>query len=294
MYSFFNLLSYSIIQHQKIHKTRFLAKHRIIHDPFLDEFLYTLIYGADHIQRGRFPESWQHVFKSSLAANRFCSSATLEEKLYFLTLLGVDWFVVCANRLIAAKSIKSALSKFKQHKNLAALEEMVEKEIFVLSAEKFADGLGLMASVEHQKAYSYNMALSKVGYSLRKWNKNVNHKVARDIEERREYQDSVVDYTMGCALNFMTIETNYSMSASDMLILLHLYKHRHAHVLSNKIYEYFIGILTKTDIGNALRRMVDVDFIRLSLINKPNSYMITALGIHKINQFISKSLLTNF
>lgn len=271
-----------------------MLKNRIIHDPFLDEFLYHLIYKASREQRDRFPIETTKIFKSSKAAKGFIKKATLEQKLYFLTLFGVEWSMVLGNRKTIPKDLKAIIGLFKSDKHTDALDLMIEKNIFVFSGEQFMDYMGVMGAVNHDNSYSYNIELKKAGYHLKKWQKNVSYKNYDETVESGETYSKLLDLVLKVLLNEISVEANHGLKENDLMILLFLYSKRSTNVSHEFLWDYFGGYIDKREVSQTVKRLRDKYFVRASAISKQREYAITTLGINSLNMFIKKTLLTNF
>lgn len=271
-----------------------MVKNRVIHDAFLDEFLYNLIYGATRVQRDRFPEEHLGVFNSASAAKRFISKAILEQKLYFLSLLGVRWHMVFGETKTMQKDLREVAALIREKKLNEAGEALVAKNIFVFSGEQFVDCIGIMASLDHHKTYSFNVEMQKTAYHLNQWKKAVKYGNFNEVSERTENLENLVSFVLKNILNGISIEANHSIKLRDLCVLLYLKLNKHKYVAHEKICDHFGGFFKKKEITNAIRILRDKELIKMSSLTIKKEYMITALGINKLNQYISKTLATNF
>lgn len=268
-------------------------KRRIIHDTYLDEFLYSLMFNSTRQQRERFPPEFIGVFRTSRDAKGFIAKATMEQKLYFLSLLGVEWFLLCGTRKNATKDLKEIVAKFKNESHSAGLNAITDKNIFVISGDQFIDYLGIMASMTHRKNYSYNVDLMKTGYHLHKWKKDVDYKNYNEISENNESYESIVKFVKSILLHNISIEANHAIKQTDLLILAYLYESKGAYVAHDAICDYFGGIFKKVVISTSIKLLRDINLIRISAIADKKEYSITPLGIDKLNKFIKKTITAN-
>lgn len=266
---------------------------RIIHDLYLDEFLYNLMFHSTRHQRERFPPEFMGVFRTSKNAKMFIAKATMEQKLYFLSVLGVDWFLFCGTKKNATTDLKRIIADFKDNKPAEALNQVTEKKLFIISGDQFIDYMGMMASVTHNKNYSYNVEMMKIGYHLKKWKKDVEYKNYSEVSENKETSEYVIKFALTLFLNGISIESNHSIKMMDLFILLYLYERKFLYVTQNKIYEYFIGFVKKIDVSAAIKRLREIQLISLSSISEAKEYKITTLGINKLNGFIKRVLSTS-
>lgn len=268
-------------------------KRRIIHDTYLDEFLYSLIFNSTRHQRERFPPEFIGVFRSSKNAKGFIARATMEQKLYFLSLLGIEWFLLCGTRKNATKDLKEIVSKFKKDDYSEALNTITDKNIFIISGDQLIDYLGIMASMTHNKSYSYNVDLMKTGYHLHKWKKDIQYKNHTEVSENKESYENIVRFVKSILISNISIEANHSIKQADLLVLAYLYESRGAYVSHEIICDHFGGFFKKAEISTSIRLLRDINLIRISAITDKKEYSITSLGIDKLNNFIKKTLTAN-
>lgn len=271
-----------------------MLKKRAIHDTFLDEFLYNLIYKSTRSQRAQIPQEYLYVFNSSLAAKKFVSKATLEQKLYLFTLLGLRWYLVFGDSKKMQKDLREILALLREDRRGEGAEAMTEKNVFVFSGEQFIDCMGIMASLNHHKTYSFNLEIQKTGYHLKKWKKDTKYGNYNKVSENNENLESIISFVLQNVLNGMSIEANLAIKLRDLCILLYLRINKHAFTSHEKIVNYFGGYYVKQEIAVSLRELCNKELVRTSSLTIEKEYMITALGINKINQYVSTALATNF
>src|SRR5689334_12800086 len=108
-----------------------MAAPRITISPFLNDFLYDVIYHASIEEKKNLPRRYIKRVKNAASARRFVDHSYLEEKMEVFSALGVQWYMVFfddgRNKLRTIRQIFEAY-KVDIDKSMAA--NLIEKKVY--------------------------------------------------------------------------------------------------------------------------------------------------------------------
>lgn len=262
----------------------------IVIDPILNDFVYSLLYGASYEEKRGLRGKYLKAAMSGETAKRFCSTSTREEKEYLLSHFGVQFFYVICKKGVTLQKMEEVLAKFDGGKKVPALREMAEAGIFVTSDKEFLRMLGHMAQSIHHHSFFLNLEFQRQGYHIQKWKKH--NMDIRDMASR-ETDDSarVLATTMLNACVAMDyVPGSMGMTDTEMKLLLYLYPLSHTYVKDEVLYARFAGAFNKTKYRYAMKALIKADYVIQIGKRERREVTISGAGIKQVNDFFNSAM----
>lgn len=270
-----------------------MATPRIVVNPFLNDFIYDIIYQATTEQKRGLPRRYTKKVRDSAATRKFVDRSYFEEKMEVLQSLGYSWFFIFFEQTKHdGRTLKEIFEKYRADEKRTPAQSLLENRMYVTSDRKFAHQLGLMADFANSPHYSQSLLLNKAGYHIQKWKKQMK----APINDMARDQMDISKYLVEMSLN-MTIQVDYTedfgMARNDFKILSYLYTKQHIFVDYVNITQRFSNNLTLAKITGSLRRLLNNSMISKTPKVTERKYQITALGINAIATFYKNVLKAN-
>lgn len=265
-----------------------------INNPVFNEFLYSMLYNASFDQKRIIPPRFQKLLRQKAKAREFVRTATLDEAAALLSYLGIEHFIVFADRDKATvKALKEILKKFHADKKITALKDIIEAKIFVSSDKEFNDLLGLMAQTIHHKSYTMNLEYTRVGHHIHNWPRQLYVPEDGPTLETQENSALVAKTLLSATVTMDRVEFMFKLKPLELQILLYLYPLKHTYVAIAQLVQYFGVYHTKTRISVAVKNLGSSTHIRRSAVAGGRQYTIAALGIRVITEYMEAVLHAN-
>lgn len=261
-----------------------------VRTPHLDVLMYEMLHAATRDERLRLPNKYSQLIDNERKASKFCTSGRLEEKLYLLTMLGYDWFLVIRNKKTTDSDLKTLLKSVVDGGKVPALDGAIKKEVFVYSNLAYIYALSLLGEVSLHEYYGMNLVLKMHEYNIKKWRKRLPDK------ELNEYKDAINDTKMLASIFNVAYKMRdfsdgwMALSPNDVEVLLFIYSTGRS-IGNEEVVKYYEGRKSRAAITQSLRRLRDDACISYNPISISREYAITAIGVDKINSFMKKVLM---
>lgn len=274
------------------------AKTQMIHNPFLEEFVYDIIYSLTPMQRRSLPNEYVKVTKTPKAAKTFARMASLEQKYHLLSCLGIKWCNVFFNEEMTPHSFKEIMRKYKDDKPMAGLKEMAAEKLYITSDREFMHLLVAMAQSIHNPQYQLSLEWNKLGYRLNQWGTWTKSAENPDFTTALENLEAVNKFSLLLEHHDRTCETMsdvFSIRHVDFRILNFFFRNKSQYVEKEAAFIYFSNQFTKTLINSCINRLTVGQFLQKSAIPDAKQYTITGLGIDLTQKIFMRTLKsTNF
>jgi hypothetical protein len=266
---------------------------KIINNPALNEFIYTLLYQSTMEERRGLKGKYLKIAMSAKAAKIFATTSTREEKEYIMSHFGFEFGYVIFKRGMAMTKFKHILDKFEKKKQAAALADIAEEGLFVMADKEFIRLLGLTSQAIHHPAYFLNLELNRQGYHIQKWSRKFDNQEDMATREVDMNAKLVVRTCLNANMTMDYWPGTTGISVLQMKILLYLYSVSHLYVGEGKLFDIFIGVAAKFKFNNAIKGLIDNTFIMKNVSAKEKEYSITGLGIKQVNEFVTRTVNLN-
>lgn len=263
----------------------------LVRNPYLNEFVWDLLYNVTMEQKKKLSKPFLQILKSPIKCKNFAEFSTLDEKVRFLSELGMDCSIVFfQDKIQSMNRLKVILEKYEEDKQVAASKEITQLKVFVSSDKQVKWLLGLMADTIHHKSYFLNLEYNRAVYHVKKWDRNRHTPESKELNETIESSDFVAKFLISAFNSLGTVSSFLEVTQYDIKILLYLYNYRHLYLEKARIWDYFSGDITKGNVTTCLKRLFLNEYIRKHADYRILKYSITGSGIQMVNQFMSRVL----
>lgn len=267
-----------------------MAQRVIINDPILNELTFDYLFTLSEGQRAKLNAKELRAIRTANRARQFVSRATIDEKLFLLAKLGVQYsFILHANNPIATKEIKELYTKYKEMSKVQVIDDMAANKFVVLTDRVLINFLNIMAHNSHSDTYLLNMDFHKVGQHMNNW-KQTERADVDNIQEALDHAKAINRLSLNISIHLKSIKGITQIGDLDFNILMLLYNFKTQYVLREKIESYFGGMYKKTLIAAAIKRLTEKILIERNPASKKIEYQITALGNTSVMEFHRKNL----
>ena len=123
-----------------------MSKNPRLNDPYLNEFIYSLVYNMSHIEKMRLPGRYRQLLGKEAAAQRFIAGSSMEVKLEFLAMVGIKWFMgFCAVGQDVPPLIVKLVKDFSAKSKAAVLKEAAAQKFFFTADKHVMHSFGLVS-----------------------------------------------------------------------------------------------------------------------------------------------------
>lgn len=257
--------------------------------PNLNSLIYDVAYNISHAASLDLPDRYREICNSELKMQRFIRSAGLEQKIEFLSHVGIKFFMFFANEdNIKIKGLKGILSSYKEGKPFLATKEMAEQSFYVISNKELIHLLSLMSQSAAISAYSESLIYNKSGYNPKRWKREYEYQIDGETESNKGYLRDTATY-INEALKLSSLSSGFlGIPENDFRILLFLYKKPHIYISRKEIDDEFKAIIKSILITTSIKRLIEDNFILKSVVSEINEYTISGFGISIVEKFINK------
>lgn len=272
----------------------YVRKRKLVtYNPFLNEYLYTIIYSLTDEQRKTLSKATLRLLSTSTKTKNFVTNSTEEEKKRLLTELGYEWSLIIMPRGVkSVVELKRMMEQVNKGRSALGSEYLVKQKMFITSDKQLMYMLGIAAQTISHDNYFLNLDLLKVGNTLKKWKKRVGEEKQDDSLEAiqdADTLDKVIINAMDlydCSMGLIGITPN------ELRVLQYFCTRRHAYIEKDEITQRFKGRITASAITTAVKKLFFGSYIRKGGNNRPPKYTITASGIDVVSKFRNRVLST--
>lgn len=265
-----------------------------LHIPALKEFLYSMMYNASAEGLRLIPASIVRFFKKPSIARNFAKNADLDEALTVLSYLGIDWFLVIADKNVSTiQDMRKVLDKFRDNNTAGAMKDLIEAKMFVTSDKQAITMLTLSAQTIHRQSYALNMEYSRAGYHLKKWKSRLNAPGQDPDQVILENSNALAQTFLSCLLTLGKIDFLFHLRPVDLFIILYLYPKKNTFVPSEQLYHFLEGSYPRSKIGSSIKSLLLHNYLERSALSKNPEYTLSATGIRVVSGFMEAVLHAN-
>lgn len=262
----------------------------ILIDPILNDFVYSLLYGASYEEKRGLRGKYLRAAMSGETAKRFCSSSTREEKEYLLAHFGVQSFYVICKKGVTLQKMKEVLAKFDEGKKVPALRDMAEAGIFVTSDKEFIRMLGFMSQSIHHHSFFLNLEFQRQGYHIQKWKKHNTDNGDMAARETDESARLLATTMLNACVAMDYVPGSMGMTDTEMKLLLYLYPLSHTYVKDDVLYGRFAGAFNRTKYRYAMKALIKAEYIVQVGKRERREVTISGAGIAQVNNFFDSAM----
>lgn len=259
----------------------------VVHNPFLEEFIFDVIFNLTPAQRRNLDKKYIKAIKSPASARTFCSKSSLEEQIHFLACCGVGWTLMFHNNEMTPISLKDTLRKFKDEKVASGLHDLTTRKIYITSNKELMHLSAVMAQSIHNPQYSVNLEWAKMGYRLNQWNAWVKGGVNKDFLKSLEAIEGVDKFSQTLehsAITNRNMEAIFGIRPIDFRLLNYLYRNRNQFVGKYVLKDYFTGEFSVRQISQSIEALRKNHYLMKSAAVNRKEYTITGIGIDLVQK----------
>jgi hypothetical protein len=255
--------------------------------PYFREYLYDILYRMPPEDKFKLKGKYYKIGKTNFYAKRFCDTAKLDEILYVLSMLGIEWFLVLYDNGEKPEKVTNVFEKKVDGERNTELRKIIERRIHVTSVKPFIHNLATASQNIHTNIFRQHLELQKAGYHARGWTKKLGTKNVNEAFGNYEK----LNYIVETILNSAVVCKIGEMSENELLLLLYLYRHQSSYVAAAQISDKFGGLLHFKKILSSRKKLILSK--RIQKHSTENSYTITAFGVSEIKKVINNVLKEN-
>lgn len=268
-----------------------MPKKFVLRDPFLEEYVYNILYNVTQEQKKFLGKSSLKILSTSTRAKNFSAWSSLDEKQKLLSELGYQYvFMIVPSKLNTVQELKTMMKNYEEGRASMGVEHAAKMKIFVTTDKETVHLLGLAAATIHHDNYLMSLDLMKTGHALKKWSKRAENPTTEEEKEAIEYGDTINRLIYESIMASSYTEGLIGVNNRDLLLLLFLMRNRHTYLSKERIFDHFRGIIKLSNVTSGIKQLLMNNYIRKHVdFNKPR-YMITSSGIQLVNNFRSRVL----
>ena len=262
-----------------------MSKNPRLNDPYLNEFIYSLVYNMSHIEKMRLPGRYRQLLGKEAAAQRFIAGSSMEVKLEFLAMVGITWFMgFCAVGQDVPPLIVKLVKDFSAKSKAAVLKEAAAQKFFFTADKHVMHSFGLVSQISHSNQYRVNMAYIRSVYHLENWDKKFEEPTTDNMFAAGEAAARAARI-INKALSHYENSATYDLTQTQLRVLLYMYDRLNAYVKEEDVYAYFVGFMPKPSLIKAIRKL-HRDYLLRRSATDGSAYTITATGVTKAQSFL--------
>lgn len=260
-------------------------KRKFLQEPGLSELVYTVAMTSPVSARRLLPTNLFHATKTAKMAKKFAATSSSEEKKQFLGYLGFKTLTIVSNvKNIWETEFREILTKFENGQG--DLEEAAEKGLYITSDKKLITMLESMAGITGSRAYIMGLELFRTKIGDRGWPKKLNRPEVDEVYKKEAQYEFFVKAVLAIDDTILSDQLPSKVNAVQLRILLYLFLKRNAYVSHDEFIQRFTRIVTKADISNSERKLLESLLIQRHLDIKKHEYTITARGILMVSEIL--------
>lgn len=266
----------------------------LVHNPYLNEFVYDLLYNITPEQKKNLSKQFLSILKSNVKSKNFSDFSSLDEKVRFFSELGIESAIVFfQDKFNSVNALKKILEKYDDNKQAGASKEMTSLKIFVSSDKQVKFLLGMMSDTIMHRSYFLNQDFNKIGFHVKEWSKKLDSPASTEIKDAIENSDIISKTILNSCMSIKFVDGFIGIDEHSILVLLYLSGYRHTYVDKEFIWEYFVGVIPKGKVTTCIKRLFLDELIRKHVDYSNPRYTITSSGIEKVNQFRNRVIKQN-
>lgn len=266
---------------------------RIAVNPFLNDFMYDVLYHSTADQRKKLPKRYSKKVRNSATTRKLCDRSFFEEKMEIFQALGYNWFFLFFEDTKVKRTLKEIFEKYRASENKTPAQSIIENKVYVFSDRNFAYQLGLMSDAANGSQYSQNLLLNKAGYHIEKWKKQMKGNVTNMSLYHIVVSKYLTEMSLNMCLQLDYIEGFLGITRNDFKVLSYLYIRENVYVDYEDMVQRFSENLNLHKITGCLRRLFQSGMIQKTPSINEKKYQITALGINAMSEFNKNILKAN-
>lgn len=264
-------------------------KHKLIHIPVLNDFIYTILYNASFQEKRGLKGRYLKAAMSERAAKYFAENSSKEEKEYILTYFGYSYCYVIYKKDDGFEKIREIIEE--RRPNIERIKGMSEAGIYLHSDLEFQRYLGLTAHALHHHNFQFNNEIVRAHYHIQKWSK-IYHSPT-DIQSR-EVDESVrqtAKFLFNALSGMDNLTTLIGVNIQGLTLLLYFYQLRERSVPRSQLAAIFAGYYTPNIMKRILKDLSEGNYISSIRVHtdeegkRPWHYSITSIGIKAVNNY---------
>lgn len=268
-----------------------MPKKFVIRDPFLEEYVYHILYNVTRDQKKNLGKSALKVLSTSTRAMNFASWSTLDEKQKMLAELGYHYtFLITPDKVNTVNELKVMMKKYEEGRAAKGVEHAAKTDIFITTDKETIQLLGLSAATIHHDNYLMSLDLMKTGHALKKWSKKVTNEDHEESKDAIDYADLLDRLFYESIIVSHYTEGLIGLKERDFLIIMYLHRNRHLYLNKDRIADNFRGILPLAGVTSGIKQLLMNNYIRKHVDYMHPKYMITASGVQLVSQFRNRVL----
>lgn len=253
-----------------------------ITDPAFNEYVYSVLYNASVEDCEKLPPKYHKLIKSEKSAKRFINNSGWDEKMLVLSYLGANSYYVIDDGSIKSPALKKIVADFRAKQESMSLTEIVESGLYISSNKQLLGVLKLMSQAISGNSYTYNMEYKRIGYAIKKWSKKMDK---GEYEENVE-MDRYIVKSLYCSNSvFKRSDDLFNIKPNEIQLLLYFYLHIHNYIAIEKTWDDNAGALSKLEITNAIKTLMEANYIDQHPLNHQREYCIAAKGIKVVSDY---------
>lgn len=259
-----------------------------LNDPNFNEFVFVCILNAPQELKNKLPlELYKHT-RSVQSIKRFSDRASLEKKLVMLSYLGGAFSIsIHPPGYMTKEKFKEVLEHYLNDERLSDVDDMLSKNVFVVTDREIMAVHTIMAMNCHSETYLLNRDFSLLAAEL-----SVGEKIKSRLHQVEHIKAVMEDHKLLCKLLLYTltnpeyIDAQTGITTKEIVILLYLFINRNKYVPLKETQRFFQGVYSPTTVSSTLFALAQSAHI-MRVAGK-FQYAITPLGINLFAGYVNR------
>lgn len=258
-----------------------------LNNPYLNEFVFQCLLTAPQDVKNRLPINLLRFTHSVEKMKGFAETATLEKKLEMVSRLGGAFSLALhPPGYLSKEKLHEILDNYLSNNRLGDIDEMLEKNVFVITNREIMAIHTVMAMNCHSETYMLNRdyALIATKIAHNKLNTRIND--VEHIKTVMEDHKLVCKFMLYNLLNQNFVDSTNGYKSKELMILNFLFLNRNKYVELSTIHDFF-----RTEYS---ARIVNVTLNKLEASHhvikfpKHYRYAIGGIGIQVLGSYLNR------
>jgi len=257
-------------------------------DPFLNEYIFQVILNAPQELKNKLPLRLLKYTHSVERIKRFAERAKWETKFEMLVRLGGAFSIALhPPGWLTKEKLKEIIDNYLRGERSSDVNEMVEKNIFVVTDREISVAYNLMAMNCHNETYMLNRDYPMIATQIT-LGKKINPRIS-DVDLIKSVMEDyklLVKFILYTLINRNFTDMHTAFKARELFVLLYLFLNKSNYVEASVMHTFFQTSYSARVINVTLTKLCENLYVQ----KFPGKWMyaISGLGIQILAEFVNR------
>lgn len=232
---------------------------------------------------------------SEVKTKNFCERASLDERVNFLSLLGMRFGLsFFPSSLLNGVSTKEFIKNYDKGQSYEAIKKQILLGVYVTSDKEIIHQYGLMSQSVNQESTVRLLDFNKIGNVVRNWDKRLNTIEQNELLDVVEDSDILIKTIHNAIISVELSNVLFGLTGLDVQILMFLYINRSKFLVKQVIQKQFTNYTTASKVTTSLKRLLDAEYVKKHISTERDlKITINGRGISKVQDYLNYVLKAN-